>query len=161
MDACLGGGHSLLLSDCVSMYIACCAMATPSSVEGRKVVHRACNLTHSRGTTCVEPVDAHHTSLTTTQILPGIHTQSPPLPSPFLYLKTFTWSLILSNSSMHTTPRSARTMAPASKRFSPVCGRVCVRLVYYFRRTCGVRYILPARTMAPFSRRFTPAMCVC
>ena len=35
------------------------------------------------------------------------------------WIATRSWSLILSNSSMHTRPRSASTMAPASRRFSP------------------------------------------
>lgn len=38
---------------------------------------------------------------------------------PTSWMATRSWSLILSNSSMHTTPRSASTMAPASSRFSP------------------------------------------
>ena len=36
---------------------------------------------------------------------------------------------ILSNSSMQTTPRSASTMAPASKRLSPVSGSVVTAAV--------------------------------
>ncbi len=41
------------------------------------------------------------------------------------WMATRSWSLILSNSSMHTTPRSASTIAPASSLRSPVHVYIC------------------------------------